>query len=174
MKQKILIVLMTLIPMSFLACDPENNTFFPVDDGNLITPDSPIYNETVTKNIEDFVQTHFPAYTIVFVKNDYDDGQLQKEIYLKNGNRKNYKIVFDSNDNWIEVDGDDDNNLAIPESVMQLLPQGISTYINTNYKNASIYEIEKKYNYYKIDIEKNWRDFELYFDLNGNFMYLDN
>ncbi|MDL2239687.1 PepSY-like domain-containing protein, partial [Bacteroidales bacterium OttesenSCG-928-L14] len=160
MKEKFLILIMIFMSMSFLACDPANNTHFP--DDYPTNQDPEIYDELVTVDVYDFVQTHFPDFTILYAKKDYDDGKTSKEIYIRNENNKHFEIEFDMEDNWIKVEGDDDCKSVIPESIINILPSKISEYINTNYKNAKVYEVEKKHNSYKLDIEKNLRDFELY------------
>ncbi|MDR0970632.1 MAG: PepSY-like domain-containing protein [Lentimicrobiaceae bacterium] len=134
-------------------------------DDYLIGQGSTTGNGTATNTIENFVGTHFPDYTIVYIKSDYEDGQLCTKVYLRNGYQKSYKIVFDSNDNWREVEGDDDYNLAIPESILQLIPESISSYITTSYASTFVVEVQKTLFGYKIELAN---DVELYFDANGN------
>ena len=135
-------------------------------DDYLIGQGSETGNGTATNTIENFVETHFPDYTIAYIKADYEDGQACTKVYLRNGYQKSYKIVFDSNDSWLEVEGDDDYNLVIPESIMQLLPESISSYITTNYASTFVVEVLKIVSGYEIELVN---DVELYFDANGNF-----
>ena len=130
-------------------------------------------SETASDKMNEFIKTHFPGYTIAYVKNEKDNGQRYKKVYLKEGYKKSYKIVFDSNDNWVEVEGDDDIYLLVPESIMQLLPGSISDYIKTNYSTGYITEVEKERSMYKVEVVVDRNDFDLYFDLSGNFLRMD-
>ncbi|MDR2040637.1 MAG: PepSY-like domain-containing protein [Bacteroidales bacterium] len=125
-------------------------------------------NGSVSKSIEEFINTHFPDYTIAYIKNE--NGQEYKKVYLKNGYTKSYKIVFDHEENWIEVEGDDDFNLPVPESVMQLLPGNISGYIKSNYPSTYVVEVKKKISGYKIELAN---DVDLLFNTNGEFLGSD-
>lgn len=123
-----------------------------------------------TAYIEDFVKTHFPDYTIAYIKDDWDDGRLYKNVYLKNGYTKSYKIVFNEAGDWVEVEGDDDIYLPVPESVMQLLPATVSEYIQSHYPAAYVVEVKKEHWGYEIELSN---DLDLIFDLDGNFLRVD-
>ncbi|MDO4790109.1 MAG: PepSY-like domain-containing protein [Porphyromonas sp.] len=115
--------------------------------------------------IEKFVETHFPTYKIVYIKTERKNGALQKKVYLKEGYFKSYKVVFDEQNNWIEVEGDDDYYLPVPESVMRLVPAGISEYVKRNYPRTFVVELKKRAFGFEVELAN---DVEIRFDKNGS------
>lgn len=134
------------------------------------TGQGPETGDGTTNSIENFISAHFPDYSIAYTKNDYENGVLYKKVYLKNGYKKSYKIVFDSDENWIEVEGDDDIYLPVPESIMQLLPESISIYIKDKYASTYITEVKKRKTGFEIELAN---DIELYFNMNGDLISSD-
>ncbi len=86
------------------------------------------------------------------------------DVYLANG----FELQFDKEGNWMKVDG---NNQPIPASILALLPGGITTYCSTNYPNSPIVEVDKDSRRYHVELQNS---IELEFDLNGNFIKIDN
>lgn len=105
-----------------------------------------------------FINTNYPEQTIVMAEID-DDGY---DVYLSNG----IEIEFDFNGR-IDVDMQDDDDRLIDASS---LPQVIRDYITTNYPNASIRYVEIDAREYNLYLDNG---VELYFDLNGNLLEID-
>ena len=71
---------------------------------------------------------------------------------------------YDDDDDYGDYD-DDDMYVSTSD-----LPQAIINYLNTNYPNIGIDEVEIEDGMYEIELDN---DIELYFDLNGNFLSVE-
>ena len=71
---------------------------------------------------------------------------------------------YDDDDDYGDYD-DDDMYVSTSD-----LPQAIINYLNTNYPNIGIDEVEIEDGMYEIELDN---DLELYFDLNGNFLSVE-
>ncbi|GEM_PF-236592 len=138
--------------VSFTACD---------DDDQVINQDElPAICQT-------FLNDYFSGQTILGVQKDNDE----YEVYYTN-----YKVEFNSQGVWKQVDGKRVNGdyKAIPQAFLtNEIPQGIITWTTTNYPNAFIVEVEKEYRngaHTGYDIELNNGRDDLDFDLEGNFL----
>lgn len=105
-------------------------------------------------NILNYIQQNHPGLTIV--KAELDDNVY--EVYMSNG----MELYFGVNGNFIGMDMDD---IVINPSD---LPAAIISYIQTTYPNLTITEAEIDDNMYVVELSN---ELELYFDLNGNFLY---
>ena len=112
-----------------------------------------------------FISTNFPSEKYLYVaKLNIPVYGAIYNVYLTNG----YKVKFDKDGVWKEVDRDDK---AIPATVLtNVLPQQIVSYINTKYPSSGVESIEKKSDRYEIEL---LNDLDLEFDLNGNFLGAD-
>ena len=72
----------------------------------------------------------------------------------------------DGEDTEVYDDGYDDDMYVSTIN----LPQAILDYLNTNYPNIGIDEVEIEDGMYGIELDN---DLELYFDLNGNFLSVE-
>jgi hypothetical protein len=115
------------------------------------------------KAVQDFVSTHFPNVDVLRAFKDYDDATYTWEIDLVNG----FELEFNKSGEWTNIDG---KTLAVPASILALLPQSIITYCTTNYPNQFIVQIEKENKTYEIKLQNN---VELVFDLDGKFLRVD-
>ncbi len=106
---------------------------------------------------QQFISTHFPQDDVTHVTSDKDD----YEVRLSNGT----KIEFQKNGEWSDVDCTPN---PVPASIV---PEAIATYVTQNYPNAHIVQIDRDKRDYEIDLSNG---LDLVFDLNGNFIRIDN
>ena len=104
-------------------------------------------------NLEVLVTSLFGLYEEHF---DDDD-----EVYDDRDDRED-----DGEDTEVYDDGYDDDMYVSTIN----LPQAILDYLNTNYPNIGIDEVEIEDGMYGIELDN---DLELYFDLNGNFLSVE-
>lgn len=143
--KKILFTLSLLVAsLFFISCD---------DD------DTVIGVEEMPTNAQTFLQTHFPSQEVRRVEQDKDG----YDVYLQNG----FEIEFTLTGEWDDVDG---HGQQIPASIIALIPESIPAYVNENYPNQFIVEINKEHFGFEIDLNNN---IELEFDANGNFLRID-
>lgn len=129
---------------NFIGTDDDDDS----DDGN----DNPF---GLPQNIIDYIETNFPGLAIDEVDFDDDEGY---EIELSDDT----ELYFDLNGNFIGAD-----DLGNPYN----LPQIILDFINENYPNAVIEEVDFDLEEgYEIDLTDGT---ELYFDADGNFIGID-
>jgi hypothetical protein len=108
------------------------------------------------QNILSYISTNFPNATII--KAELDDNFY--EVELDNG----MELYFDAQGNFLGSEVDD-RTIAISD-----LPATITQYVNQNYPNLTIVSAEIDDNMYELELSNG---VELYFDLNGNFLYAD-
>ncbi|WP_394774159.1 PepSY-like domain-containing protein [Flavobacterium sp.] len=142
--------------------------FTPQGDFVRIDHDGDNHNEVVVNpttlpaTAQTFLSTHFPAVTVILAEKQ-NNASINGSIYdvsLSNG----FEIDFDINGNWIDIDG---NNQAIP---VALIPEKIRTYVTSNYPNQFVTSIDNERTYTEIELSNN---LELVFDLQGNFLRID-
>lgn len=108
-----------------------------------------------------FTETYFPESEIMRVEKDVNSVDEYYEVKFIGG----VEIDFTQTGSWTNVDG---NKNAIPTGFI-ITP--IVEYVATNYSATSIESIEKKAYGFDVDLVNN---IELRFDLEGNFLGLDN
>lgn len=169
-----------LISIFFAAC----NTDFPVGHGggngkdttgidtikhplpDTTLPDTTQNDTTITDTLPaamlDFLNTHFPNYSY----NIRFDGQY----YHVAINSMPILIVFAADGTWLKIEG---HAVALPESVVKLLPQETRNYIQTNYNGWVVIGIENGNAgdfIWRMKLMKNGRIIELEFDKYGMFI----
>jgi len=117
--------------------------------------DRPITFSQLPQKAQQFITKHFSGVEVfsATVDDDY-------EVYLANGT----KVEFTLQGEWKEVKC---AGGAVPAAI---IPAAISKYVKTNFANASIIKIDKKYSGYEIELNNG---VELKFDKNGNFLSYD-
>ena len=131
--------------LSFSSCDKEDEV--------AISP-SAISNE-----VQAFLDSHFQGIEIQYVIQERERRSYDYEMRLSDGTR----IEINSNGDWMEVEN---YNKGVPASV---IPGKILEYVNQNYPNTTIVDIERDR---QIDIKlKN--GVELIFSLDGEFIRMD-
>ncbi|MGB0417196.1 MAG: PepSY-like domain-containing protein [Acholeplasmataceae bacterium] len=77
------------------------------------------------------------------------------------------EIVFELYEDHFDDDDEVDDDMYVSTTN---LPEAILDYLNTNYPNIGIDEVEIEDGMYEIELNN---DLELYFDLNGNFLSVE-
>lgn len=120
-----------------------------------------IATNELPQKIQSFVNNHFPG---VACHKAYHKDKNEHEVKLADG----YQIEFDSNGNWEEIDNE--FHAPLPASVISLLPDKAVAYLDTNYPQAAVYNIEKKRHGYEVNLHTD-RSVEINFDQSGNYMH---
>ncbi|MCF0207516.1 MAG: PepSY-like domain-containing protein [Bacteroidales bacterium] len=118
--------------------------------------EKPIDFSQLPKTAQEFVNTYFAKAKVSAVLLD-DDGDY--EVKLDNG----VEIDFNSLGSWMEISG----HVALPKGI---LSSNIYNYISANYKKSAIHEVERDKNGFEVKLSNG---IELLFDLNGNFVRVD-
>lgn len=136
-------------------------------DGNFISEDldededevSITYDE-LPQAAKDLLNEFFPNVNLISIQKEVEDGQIEYEVKLANG----FEIDFDADGSWTSIDG---NGQAVPSG---LIPEAILIYIQSQYPDVFVEEIEMKSQGYKVELSN---DTDLYFDAEGNFISSD-
>lgn len=78
------------------------------------------------------------------------------------------EVDFDLQGGWKDVDA---NSSTIPITIIALLPQNLTGYLESNYASRKIESIEKKVSTYNVELSGN---VDLVFDLQGNLWSVNN
>lgn len=108
---------------------------------------------------QEFLKKHFPDAKVSIVTkelNDYD-------VWLNNG----FEISFTRKGKWDEVDG---NRNAVPQSVIDLLPKAVATYVSEHFPEAQIVSVNREPFGYDVDLSNG---LDLEFDSKGNIREID-
>ena len=111
-----------------------------------------------------FIQTHFPDVTTTHIIKDKDLFDKSYTAYLANG----FEIDFEKNGDWDEVDG---HINPVPQSILNLLPDGIVEYSAANFPSSEIVSVNKEH--YGYEIELLGTRVELKFNSSGGFIGYD-
>lgn len=117
--------------------------------------DTPVPVSSLPAAITTYISQNYPSETIVWAEMDDDE----YEVYLSDGT----ELYFDLNGTFLYAEQDDDIDPAN-------LPATILTYITQNYPNDSIVEAELDDDIYEVYLSSG---IELYFDINGVFLGMD-
>jgi len=117
--------------------------------------------DDLPQSILDYITNNYPEANILVVEKDTDDGETEYEVYLDNGT----ELKFNGNGDLTSID----NHVPMSD-----LPQSIIDYVYANYPDNYIDEAEIEFEdgqqVYKIELDN---DIELYFDLEGNFLWME-
>jgi hypothetical protein len=106
-----------------------------------------------------FLQENFPSEAILSVVKDYDDGTHTYKVSLSDGTY----IEFKKNGEWKEIEN---RTSGIPESA---IPAKIMEYINVNYPDNFIIDIEHD-RHYDVELDSG---LDLDFNSKGEFLRID-
>ena len=112
------------------------------------------------QKVQHFVMSHFAGET--FEKSCKDD-HGEYEVMMSNG----FVIEFNRDGQWQEVENT--THMALPLSVVQLLPSVAVEYLEQKYPNGMVCAIERTKNGYEV-VLYDTRKVELHFDHNGKFI----
>lgn len=122
--------------------------------------DDVVAEEDLPQNARDFVTTHFSTQAISQVVKDKDGSSVNYEVTLDNGT----EIDFTENGTCTSMEG----FTELPEDV---IPQSILQYVEENYSQNFIIAWELNRSEQEVEINNG---VEIKFDLEGNFLRVDN
>jgi len=146
MKKVLLALALLFGSFTFIACDDDDDKKLSVDE--------------LPEIVQIFLQTHFSGQEVRLVEKDNDS----YDVYLING----FKVEFNLSGEWDDIDG---QTMAIPQSILDLIPESISDYVTEHYSGFHISEINKERYGYEIELNNG---LDLKFDSEGVFIGLDN
>ena len=109
---------------------------------------------------QSFVQKYYNVSDISYVEKDWDDMRYEYTVYLKNAT----EIEFNHQGNMKSIDC---KRSAVPTGIV---PSTIVNYVKEHYPNDFIVEYVRDSRRLQVELNNGW---ELYFDLNGNFLRMD-
>ena len=109
---------------------------------------------------QSFIQKHFNAADVSFIEREKEGGRYEYNVYLKNS----VKIEFNYQGNLQSIDC---NRSPVPDDI---IPSIILDYVALHHPNAYIVEYSIGYRRLKVGLNNDW---ELVFDLDGNFIGVD-
>lgn len=110
----------------------------------------------------DFITTHFADQTVTRVVKD-TEGATDYDVNLDNG----FNLEFNSKGAWTEIEG---YGVEIPETILDEIPAGIVTYVETNHSTQAITMLDLNKNSYEIKVTGG---VEIIFSLTGEFVRYD-
>lgn len=120
--------------------------------------DRPVEPASLPNIVKEFVNIHFKESKITYATRDWDEF----DVYLQNA-----KIEFRTDGTWKEVKM---YGVTIPKSIINLLPEKIKIYLNHNFNEIGVVEVQKKHYKYEIKLSSG---LEMEFDKDGTFMRYD-
>ena len=112
-------------------------------------------NNTSNPKITKFVGQYFPKSNILMVNTEWDE----YEVRLSDGTQ----LEFNRSCEWKKIDCE--HSSVYPTVPSELIPEQISTYVNTNFADQGIVKIEKKRRGWDIELSN-----ELEINFNKNFV----
>ena len=116
--------------------------------------------EALPQKGKEFITKYFANEQFSYMKIDDDTFKKDYEVYFKNG----AKIEFNDKGEWKEVTS---KKVPIPAGIV---PNAITSYVNANYSQNRIIEIQKKSYGYEIEL---YSKVDLIFDKGGKFKRID-
>jgi hypothetical protein len=142
-------IISTLVMTALALCACEQKTIIPLNK--------------LPQTGQTFLQTHFPNVNATMVIKEREGVTRTYEVHLANG----FEVEFTRSGEWDHVDG---NNQPVPTSILQLLPGGILTYVETAAPNLYITEVNKERKNYEIGLSN---DVDLRFNNQGECIGMD-
>lgn len=114
-----------------------------------------------------FMNAHFPGYRIVQTSTEIEDGALHYKFYLQKGYNEGYKLEYRTPDTLVEIEGDDDWRLFIPESALRaFLPAPAITYLANKKLLAFVSDVKLEKNVYEVEAGR----YDLKFSTTGELL----
>ena len=139
-------LLLSIVPLTSCSDKDDNGV------ENIIT-----FNK-LPAEAQTFIHTYFDGYTILKIDKETDGDVTIFIVYLEGG----YSVVFNNAGNWIEVNAP--SNESIPDGIV---PPVIQEYLNQNYSDYGVNEINRTGTGYKIQLVTG---LNLYFDESGELV----
>lgn len=116
--------------------------------------------QDLPRNIMLFIESHFNHTPIIHAYTQHDE---EHKVVLADG----YEIEFDKDDRWEEIENE--LHAPLPHSVVGLLPVKATDYLAAQYRQCSIYSIERNRHEYEVKLHGSPNE-ELHFDHDGNLL----
>lgn len=141
------------------------------DDEYQNLPDTSL-SASVQQNITTYINSNYTGKTITEVEiyNQSIEIELTGDIELLFDLNGNFLSFENDNDDDDENDDDNEYNSLTSSNLSDAVQQKIMDYIRSNYPDLTVVEVEIESQKIEIELSNN---IELIFDLNGNFLRLD-
>lgn len=113
------------------------------------------------QNAKTFINTYFSDKQVSVVYHDKEIGDNDYEVIFADG----ANVDFDKKGNWTEVEDRDADGVPVA-----IFPEAIAVYVSANYAGAFVVNVNKDKRDYEVELSNNM---DLVFDLDGNFLRLD-
>lgn len=123
--------------------------------------EKPIPFEKLPKMAKEFIHTHFKGVNVV--KCEVETPWTQFDVRMANG----YDLEFDRSGNWTEIEKDKG---GISTSILGVLPQRAFSYLRSNYSTVPVEKIERQKKGFKVTLNTQPEETELYFSKDGRFL----
>ncbi|WP_052958730.1 PepSY-like domain-containing protein [Maribacter thermophilus] len=114
----------------------------------------------IPETIQSYITDHFGENMILNAEKETENNEVTYEIYLTD----NTNLEFNSDLDIVDIDG----TSKLPDSV---IPEAILDYTATNYPDNYITDWELELDHQQVELDNN---VELEFDMNGDFIRIDN
>ncbi len=104
--------------------------------------DKPIRFEQLPSKAQQFIKTHFPNSKIAIAKKEIEFIGCSYDVIFTNGD----KLEFGKNGNWTEI------SCKYTKVPIEIIPPEILKYVKNNYPDEYVIEIDRKNNYYEINL----------------------
>lgn len=148
-------------------------------EGVIILTESQINTTELSENIKNYINENYPASEIEKAEKEDSNEGVFYEVELVNDNDE-VELVFDSNGNFLKVEKDDEDDMDDDEEneksiEVSQLPESVSKAIFQKYNNAKLIEADEITHEdgsitYDIEIENNGENFEVMYDVNANYL----
>lgn len=143
--KKLVLVLVSIVALSFTAKASE---------------DKPITVDRMPQKAQQFINAHFGNHQVAMAKMETDFLSKSYDVIFTNGD----KVEFDRKGEWTNIDCE---YSTVPA---EILPAAIKAYVNKNYPNATVKQIEKERNNYDVELSNGW---DIKFDKHFRVIELD-
>jgi hypothetical protein len=110
-----------------------------------------------------FLKTHFDGVVVTHVEKETDGLDKEYSVSLANG----FTVEFTKSGAWDVVNG---HITPLPQTILDLLPDGITEYVSTNHSDLNIVLVNKERLGYEIGLDDNT---DINFNTSGGFAGYD-
>lgn len=138
------------------------------DGGNGgVNPPTP--GKDLPANVQSFIQAHFAQFQYISRTTEKEDNVSVTKYLFRNAKGLEYKLVYNTQGQLIEVEGDDEPLAEIPASVLAVFSPNLSKSVTTAYPGYAVIEVQRIANGFKLELKHRSqdKDMEVYFNTNG-------
>lgn len=146
-----------------------NGTLLNAGGGSVVPPAT---GTDIPTKVRSYIDTHFPQFRLFKRNSEQEDGQTVTKYTLRNALGLEYKLVYNTAGQLIEVEGDDSPLAEIPTSVLNTFSPRLAPQIAANYSAYAVVEVKRTARGFKLDLQHRTsdKDIDLYFDLQGQIV----